>query len=481
MTSLTTKSTELRWDGDDFASHLAAIGNLVNEYIVASQKEAAPAGSLAPMPELQSELKPEYWMEKGGLRGTELTAFLQSYLQDSARLHHPRYMAHQVATPAIPSALAELIHGSINNPIAVYEMGPTATCLEHAVLAWMLKKVGWPLADFGKESGEEASGVLTHGGSLANLTALLAARAAVAPDAWEEGNPENLVILAPKDTHYSVARTASIMGLGAKRLMALPCDALGRIQVRALESFVEKLKAQGKQIMCLVANACATGTGLFDDLKGVGEICQRQGIWLHVDACHGGSYLLSESFKERVDGIELADSITWDAHKMLRVSSLCAAVLVRKGKHLQQAFSQQADYLFYGSQSAGIDYSHRTVECTKAALGTRLFLTLAWAGEAALGQYIDDRTKITMAIHDYLKDRDNFYCPYEVESNIVCFRYKDDDELQVDIKNQLLKSGEFHIGSTTIGKKRFLRLAVMNPDTDMKTIEALTALIESRW
>lgn len=469
----------LTWDVKDFETHINAITPLLTKYIQASQEGKSPAGSVKPINALQESMKPDYWIETGGLQHAKLTQFVETYLQDSARLHHPHFMGHQVATPAIPSALAELLHGSINNPMAVYEMGPSATCLEDCVLAWMIRKVGWSKAVNNSDHQQPAAGVLTHGGSLANLTALLAARAAVAPSAWEDGNPNNLVVLAPKDAHYSIARAASIMGLGARRLVTVPTDRLGRIIASELSECIDNLKANGHIIMCLVANACATSTGLFDDLKALAPVCQRHSVWLHVDACHGGAYLLSDRFRERLAGIELADSITWDAHKMMRVSALCAAVLVRRAEHLKQAFTQQADYLLYENNETGIDFSYRTIECTKAALGTKLFLTLAWAGEKAIGRYIDRQTELAHYFYKGLVDKANYSCPYEPESNILCFRYKQSDERQLSIKRHLLESGQFHIGTTTIFNKRYLRLTLMNPHTKKKTLKALTDAIEA--
>ncbi len=207
--------------------------------------------------------------------------------------------------------------------------------------------------------------------------------------------------------------------------------------------------------MAVVANACATATGLYDPLAEVGAFCRANGLWLHVDACHGASALLSPRYRQRLQGIEQADSIVWDAHKMLRTSSLCTAVLFRDARSFERAFHQEASYLFYGGQSEGVDLIARTVECTKAPLGLKLFLNLAWRGEQGLGEYVESRYALTREIYDLIRQRAGFECPFEPQSNILCFRYGDDDDRQVAIREHLLREGRFHLSSAVVGGRRY--------------------------
>lgn len=230
--------------------------------------------------------------------------------------------------------------------------------------------------------------------------------------------------------------------------------------------------------MALVANACATGTGLHDDLAAIGAFCRARGVWLHVDAAHGASALLSPRHRHLLDGIDQADSVIWDAHKMLRTSALCAAVLVRRSADLAGAFHQDASYLFYGGHSADVDLILRTVECTKATLGLKVFANLAWRGEEGLGRYVAEQYDKARRFHAIIAGRPGYECPYEPESNILCFRYGDDDQRQIAIRERLLDDGDFHISSTEIDGRRYLRLTVMAPATDDATIHALLCAVE---
>ena len=459
------------WSMTEFEQAAQAAIEQLASYVDASQRGAQPVVSQPSLEDNVAALDLRSLIRGGGMDGQRFSDFLATYLDRTTRLHHPGSLAHQVASPDIPAALADLIHGTINNPAAIYEMGAAPATIEFVVLEWMLEKVGW--------SPARSAGVLTHGGSLANLTALLAARARVAPDAWTRGAPADLAVLAPPSVHYSVRRAVSILGLGEDALCELEVDELERIRIDRLEDALERVQVSGRRPMALVAASCATATGLHDDLGGIADFCERHDIWLHTDAAHGASALLSPGHRHLLDGIERSDSLIWDAHKMLRTSSLCAAVLMRRGTDLMDAFQQDASYLFYDEQeSVGVDFIARAVECTKAALGLKLFLNLAWRGENGLGEYVGDCYDKTLAFYELIRARPGFECPYRPESNILCFRRGEDDERQVAIRERLIAGGQFHLSSAEIGGRRFLRIVPTAPATDNETIERLLDAVE---
>jgi L-2,4-diaminobutyrate decarboxylase len=409
-------------------------------------------------------------VREGGLDARTFGPWVEGYLADSTRLHHPGELAHQVGVPDVGSALADLVHGVANQPMSIYEMGAAAAAVERTVVDWMVEKVGW---DAGC-----AGGVLTHGGSLANLTALLAARAHAAPDAWTDGVPADLAILAPPSAHYSIARAAGILGLGAGAIVPLEVDALERVRVDRLPDALARARVAGRRPIGLVAAACATSTGLHDDLRGIGTFCREHGIWLHVDAAHGASALLSERLRGLLDGIELADSVVWDAHKMLRTSGLCAAVLVRRRGDLPAAFRQHASYLDFDNP-LGLDAIDRQVECTKAELGLKLFLNLAFRGERGLAAYVEEQYAKALRLWELLRARPGFDVVYRPETNILCFRYGPAGAAQAAIRDALMTAGNFHLSAAEIAGERQLRVTVMSPATDEGTFVRLLDAIEA--
>ncbi len=428
---------------------------------------------------LAKELNLLDWIKKGGINSENVNQFLSVYLKNSQRMHHPHYIGHQVSSSHLASAVADFIHGVINNPMAIYEMGPSASVIEQTLINWMLDKAGWfngeSIDDF-NDLPNNGGGVLTHGGSMANLTALLSARAKVAPKAWSEGNPDNLVVIGSEVAHYSVARSISIMGLGKKNLVAVPTTEAEVLKPEYLESVYQETINQGKNVMAVIANACATSTGLYDPIDEIGQFCNEHNLWYHVDGAHGASALVSEKEKHHLKGLQRADSMIWDTHKMLRTSSLCAAVLFKDFRNLTNTFQQKGSYLFHDKEKPGFDSMPYTIECTKSGMGTKLFWVLAAEGEKGISDYIDRQYDITKEFHRIISSNSDFECPYYPESNILCFRYNagpDTNAFQLNLRNQLVKSGEFYITSTEIKGVRYLRLTVINALTDTNHIEQL--------
>jgi L-2,4-diaminobutyrate decarboxylase len=458
------------WDVENYERAAAEAVAAVARYVAASQAGDGPALSAPPPAELARELDLRRLIREGGLDAESFGPWLEAMLERTTRLHHPGELAHQVASPDLPAALADLVHGAINQPMSIYEMGAGANAMESTVVAWMADRVGW---------GPGAGGVLTHGGSLANLTALLAARAAAAPSAWADGVDGGLAVLAPLSAHYSVKRSVAMLGLGERAVIPVEVDELERIVPGRLGEAVERAEAAGLRPMALVAAAGATSTGLHDDLEAIGGFCSERGIWFHVDAAHGASALLSPDHRELLLGIERADSVVWDAHKMLRTSSLCAAILVRDLRRLDAAFQQSASYLIYeDADGAGPDLLGRQVECTKAPLGLKVFMNLAWRGERGLGEYVAAQYDKTLRFWELISARRGFECLCRPESNILCFRYGRDDALQVELRERLLAEGRFHLSSTEVSGVRWLRMSVMAPASSEETIEELLDSIE---
>ncbi len=427
---------------------------------------------------LTQTLDLEKWIRTGGLDHTNLEDFLAPYLAASQHVHSPAFIGHQVAIPHRGAIMGDLIHGVTNNAMAVYEMGPSATVVERVIINWMLEKAGWfladQLADFSAHPGNGA-GVLTHGGSLANLTAVLAARAAAFPHAWQDGTPDNLVIIAPAATHYSIARAAAIAGMGQNAVYPAPVNALDQLRAGQLESVYRRACDDGKTVFMVSLNACATATGLYDPIDEVADFCAAHNLWLHVDGAHGASALLSDKYRHHLNGVSRANSLTWDAHKMLRTSALCAAILFKDPAALGQAFSQEGSYIFYEENHPGFDVGRTTIECTKAALGAKLFMVLAIEGEKALGQFVEKQYDDTRTFYELISAQSDFECPYQPQSNILCFRYLPlgDNQAQMNLRQEIVRRGNFYITTAIINQTRYLRLAVMNPLTSTATIIAL--------
>jgi len=466
-----------------FLSDLNELGRILENYRRDTLERRAPVIRLQPLGELIKTLRLEELVRDGGLEGEKLTRFLAPYLENTTRLEHPAYMAHQVAAVHPSGALGALIDAFSNNPMAVYEMGPAAAAVEFFMINWMLKHVGFQPAPADPAAHREAScggGVLVNGGSLANLTAMIAARTRLVPDVWENGNPPDLALMAPAECHYSITRAAGIMGIGRKGIYALDVDQNGSVIPERLAATYERLRADGKRAVALVANACNTPVGSFDPLREIGEFCRKKNIWFHVDGAHGASALLSAGYRHFLDGIDLADSVIWDAHKMMRTPPLCAAVLMRDHRDLDRAFEQEASYLFHDKKQPGVDFMRRTVECTKSGLGLKLFFVVAALGEHGLAAYYERQCMLAAEAYKWLGKQPDIECPVSPQSNILCFRIQGSDQDQLAHRDRLIASGEFHLSTTLFGGRRYLRMVFMSPQTTMDDVKSLVAALRRR-
>jgi L-2,4-diaminobutyrate decarboxylase len=207
-----------------FVANARIVVESLADYYRDSISRRRPVISQRPLGQLIEELELEQLAVEGGLDGERRQRFLRRYLDATTRLHHPAYLAHQVAVPHPNVALAAFVDGFTNNAMAIYEMGPPVAAIEYFIIHWLLQKIGWHSPPEKPSNASGPGGVLTHGRSLANLTALLAARARAAPEAWKDGSPGDLAFLVPAAAHYSIARAAGILGIGVNHLYLLETD-----------------------------------------------------------------------------------------------------------------------------------------------------------------------------------------------------------------------------------------------------------------
>ena len=427
-----------------------------------------PVVPMRPVEEIRRRLRARELIERGSSSLEELGSFFERFLDDSMRIHHPRYIAHQGAAPHHLAIVGEIINGITNNDTTVFDLGPAGVALEIEILRWLGEKVGWM----------HGGHVLTKGGSLGNLTALLAARARACPEAWRNGVPAEMVVLAPKSCHYSLSRAVSILGLGSRSLIPLPVDHRDVLRPDELAGVYRRTRDSGKRVMAVLANASATATGLYDPLEEIGHFCREHDLWLHVDGAHGAAALLSSRLRRLMDGVQFADSLVWNAHKMLLVPVACTAVLFRDPVSAASAFEQDPSYLEPNRDDATPHFYDRSLECSKGVLGLKLFAVLATLGEGRLAEHVETLYDNTSIFHDLIESRSGFGCPHRPQANILCFRYGNDNELQKTIRQRLLDEGEFYITSAKVAGETYLRLTVMNASTDQGVIATLLDRIE---
>jgi L-2,4-diaminobutyrate decarboxylase len=404
-------------------------------------------------------------------------------LEDVNRLAHPMYIGHQVSAPLPAAVWTEALISAVNQSQAVREMSPSFTPLEHQVIAWMTDLVGWD---------EHAGGTMTSGGTEATFAALLAARSRAVPDVWTNGLGANApVVVCGEHTHYAVSRAAGEMGLGMSRVIKIPSRALC-MDTEALRERLAALRATGTRVMAVVATAGCTATGSFDDLEAVADLCDEFAddhgpLWLHVDAAHGGTAMLSPTHRHRVKGLVRARSLAWDPHKTLLLPLSAGLVLVRDHHDLTRAFTQEAPYLFGAGSDAQVwDMGPRSFQCSRRADVLKLWVAIERYGTDNLARLYDRLCRMAQTLHGLLSARSDFMPLHEPMSNILCFAWTppgvaaaDLDTLTNALRERYNRSGRGWITATTLEGRRVLRITVMNARTDethlAKLVDGLVA------
>ena len=377
-----------------------------------------------------------------------------------------------MSTPPPLAGLVALVSTVVNNSAAIFEGAPVAVAMERRIVAWMNRKAGY---------GDDGAGILTSGGSLGALTALLAMRQAkVGEDVWRDGlaRAEPVAVLMSSEAHYCNRRACAVLGLGSRAVIPVAVDSRFAMAAGALDTAYRDARAQGLRPVAVVANAGSTATGSHDDLVAAADFCAEHDLWLHVDAAHGGSALLGTRYREALRGIERADSMVWDAHKMMLMPSLCTAVLFRRAAHLDATFRQQASYLMAGDDAPWYQPASRNFETTKPALVLPLYATLRTLGEGFLAGHVEYAYDLARAFADEVEGHAAFELLVRPESNIVCFRRRaaaaaDGDALQLRLRESVNRAGRFFIMRTTIGGATWLRVVLMNPATRLSHLRQL--------
>jgi L-2,4-diaminobutyrate decarboxylase len=407
--------------------------------------------------------------------GTSLVELLPRLLEDSHHLHHPGYVGHQVSAPLPVSALAELVASLLNNGMAEYEMGPAANALEKRLIDWFGDLLGFPSA---------IGGALTSGGSVGNLTALAAARQAIyGLDLWEDGLSEapRLSILASDQTHYSIDRAARILGFGAGGVQPVATDTGFRLDPAALDDARRRAEAAGRRVFAVVGSACSTATGAFDPLEAIADYAEEHRLWFHVDAAHGGAAALSSRYRPLLRGVERADSVVIDAHKMLQMPALVTAVLFRRFDASSNAFQQEQSYL--GFRASGDEYPWwdsglRTLECTKRMMSLELYASVSQHGTEVFSAHVEQTFDLARRFAAIISAEPDFELATEPQANIVCFRHlparaEDLDQVQLRIREAILRAGNFYIVKTRLPAGLYLRVTIMNARTTEDDLRAL--------
>jgi aromatic-L-amino-acid decarboxylase len=368
-----------------------------------------PAGDTAGAMEaarLVAEPLPEQGMDFDAL----LDLLFDRLVPPSFNTAGPGYLAYIPGGGLYHTAVADYIADAVNRYTGVTAAAPALVALEVSVIRWLCDAAGYP---------QGAGGILTTGGSLANFTAIVAARRSLLGDDFMRGT-----IYTSDQVHHSIAKAATLAGFPAKNVREIGSDERFCLRSNELEQAIASDRAAGFQPLAIVGSAGTTNTGAIDELETLAAIAQREKMWFHVDAAYGGGFLLTERGRAAMRGIEQADSITLDPHKALFLPYGTGCLLVRDREILRRAHSLHAAYL-PAMQEEGdlIDFCELSPELSRAFRGLRLWLPLKHLGAAAFRESLDEKLDLTQWATEQLKTIDGIDIVAEPQLSIVAFRF----------------------------------------------------------
>lgn len=387
---------------------------------------------------------------------------------------HPRFFGYVASPGTAAAAIGDLLAAGLNANVTSWRSAPAAAEMEHTVIGWLKQMTGF---------APQGTGLLVSGGSMANFSALAAARTAADPDAVHRGvsSTKPLRIYASTEVHFSMPKGARLLGIGSDNVVLIPTDAAFRMDVAELERRIEADRDAGMRPMCIVANAGAVNTGAFDPLPPIADISERHNLWLHVDGAYGGFSALAPSAKPLFAGIERADSLSLDPHKWLYSSVGCGCILYRDPRAAIATFSHDADY----TRPVGLSNDEAFAfwdlgpELSRPFRALPLWLQIKLHGAQHLADAIEHNIACAHYFGRLVTQAPDFELLAPVGLSIFNFRYAppnftgDLDALNERILLALQRGGSSYLSNTRIHGQFALRGCVLNYRTTQADMEQL--------
>jgi len=468
---------------DDFVEQHRFLGPAVAEIIsnhVAglTTRRVTPEPTPADLEKLFDEPLPE----KGIALEDILARFREDIAPNAMGVPSPRYFGQFNPTPLPIGVWADALSSMLNQNAGAWRNGPTSAMIEARVIRWLCDLLNY---------GPQSFGTLASGGSEANLIALKCARDSVGANIKDRGlrtAPGDLVIYASEQCHYSIDKSADILGLGRESVRKNPTDNRFHVNLDALREAIAKDREAGRVPCCVVGVAGATSTGVIDPLETLAAIARENDCWYHVDAAYGGPLAFSPQHRDKLRGIELADSITFDPHKWMFVPFSCGVSLVRDGgRVLRDAFDMTPEYLSEdrGGADVEFDFFRYGQMGTRRFNSLKLWMAMKFMGREGYARTVERQIELTKYLAKQVDKLPGFMRVGEVETAVCCFRFvpepdlsgPDLDRLQQRLQQIIERSGEAWLTTTVLHGRRAMRVNINSFLTEQHHIDDLVNLL----
>ncbi len=458
-----------------------AVTAIISEYVATldSRKVTSEA-----TPQSLEKLFDEPFPEKGIAIEEIFARYKQDVIANAMQVASPRYFGQFNPTPLPIGVWADALASSLNQNAGAWRNGPTSAMIEARVLRWLCQLVGY---------SEKSFGVLASGGTEANLIALKCARDHAYQGAVANGVRSaagDLIVYASEQVHFSVERSVDILGLGRSSLRKIETDENFHIRPDVLRKEIETDRKAGRIPCCLIGIAGTTSTGVIDPLEELATIARENDCWFHVDAAYGGTLAFSAKHRAKLNGIALADSITFDPHKWMFVPFACGAVLVREGgRRLRDAFDITPEYLNEdrGGVDVEFDFFRYGQMGTRRFNSLKLWMALKFMGREGYAGVIERQIELTQHLAARLDKLSDFKRVGSIETAVCCFKFlpsralnlstETQDRLQQRLQQAIERSGEAWITTTVLNNRRALRVNINSFLTERRHVDDLIELL----
>ena len=450
---------------------------------VADSFNASTAYSGPTPQELQALIKSETILPEQGLgwqKVLEMTK--EKILPNLLRTSSTDYMPHLHSPATLESIASEIIISTFNQSMDSWDQAPVATEIEVEVINHLCKLYGYD---------EKADGVFTSGGSQSNQTAIILARdwfcnEILKFDVKKYGLPQNfqkLRMYTSEISHFSMEKSAHILGLGYQSVVKVPVDDKKRMDITILKQLIQKDIEEGNIPFLAVATVGTTDFGSIDSIKEISELCKKHNMWLHADAAYGSGVILSEEYKHRLEGINLCNSITVDFHKMFLLPISCSAVLVKDGSTFD-ALTIHADYLNReeDEEDGYTNLVDKSLQTTRRFDALKVWMSFQIRGKDGWSKIITTSMSNAQYFYQQLSNDKNFEVITKPEISSVVFRYISEktpntDEINKKVRRQLLHNHGVVIGQTVSNGHVCLKFTLLNPLMTHEKLDSLRQLI----
>ncbi|XP_073469661.1 cysteine sulfinic acid decarboxylase [Aquarana catesbeiana] len=418
-----------------------------------------------------------------------LLGYCRDIIKLSVKTAHPRFFNQLFSGLDRYALTGRIITETLNTSQYTYEVAPVFVLMEDEVLRTMRSFLGWNTGD----------GIFCPGGSISNMYAINVARFQHFPHCKEKGlhSLPRLALFTSQESHYSIQKGAAFLGIGTENVIIVKTDSRGKMEPEDLEHKIREAKSMGS-VPFLVSTTCGTTVlGAFDPLPDIAEVCEQHGLWLHVDAAWGGSALLSNRHRQLLNGIERANSVTWNPHKLLGAGLQCSAFLLRDTTGLlERCHAANATYLFQTDKfySLKFDTGDKSIQCGRRVDCLKLWLMWKALGTKGLEKRVDTILENARYLAEEIKRREGFILLMEPEFVNVCFWYvppslrnQEDSpnfwdklgKVSPIVKERMMKKGSMMVGYQPHGNRvNFFRQIVVNPEVTKEDLDFFLNEIE---